>query len=176
MDFAATLESVRGFLTEKGYRSAIVGGVAMAAYGLARTTLDLDLVTESAAQEELVEHLGAIGYETLHRSPGYSNHLSSNPAQGRIDFIYVAGETAERLFASARPLPGPGGVPVNVVSPEHLAAMKVLAMINDPARELQDLADLRFLLRLPGVDRDVVRQSFVRHGRLAIYERLLDER
>lgn len=147
----------------------------MAAYGLARTTLDLDLVTESAAQVELVEHFESLGYETLHRSPGYSNHLSSNPVLGRVDFVYVAGETAERLFANARSLPGPGGTPVPVVSPEHLAAMKVLAMTNDPARAHQDLADLRFLLRLPDIDREFVRQSFERHGRLGIYQALLDE-
>ena len=109
MNFAAALGSVQEFLSARGFRSAIVGGVAMAAYGLARTTLDLDLVTESAAQDELVAQLESTGYETLHRSPGYSNHLSSNPALGRIDFVYVAGETAERLFTAARSLPGPGG-------------------------------------------------------------------
>lgn len=159
----------------RGYRSAIVGGVAMAAYGLARTTLDLDLVTEAAAQDELVAQLESMGYETLHRSPGYSNHLSSDPALGRIDFVYVAGETAERLFTAARSLPGPGGAPVLVVSPEHLAAMKVVAMANDPAREPQDLADLRYLLRLPGFDREFVRQSFSHHGRLETYQELLEE-
>ncbi len=138
-------------------------------------TLDLDLVTESAAQDELVEYLESMGYETLHRSPGYSNHLSSNPVLGRIDFVYVAGDTAERIFTAARSLPGPGGVPVPVVSPEHLAAMKVLAMANDPTREAQDLADLRYLLRLPGIDREFVRQSFARHGRLSAYARLVEE-
>lgn len=146
----------------------------MAAYGLARTTLDLDLVTEAAAQEELIGFLASHGYETLHRSAGYSNHLSPNPALGRIDFVYVSGETAERIFATARSLRGPGGSPVSVVSPEHLAAMKVLAMANDPARAFQDLADLRYLLQLPGIDREFVRQSFLRHGHLATYEQLLD--
>ena len=146
----------------------------MAAYGLARTTLDLDFVTEAAAQGELIAFLESNGYETLHRSAGYSNHLNSNPALGRIDFVYVGGGTAERLFATARLLPGPGELPVLVVSPEHLAAMKVLAMANDPARALQDLADLGYLLQLPGIDRAFVRQSFARHGHLATYEQLLD--
>lgn len=175
MDFAATLESVRAFLASRGYRQALVGGVAMAAYGLARTTLDLDLVTDAAAQAELVEFLEGKGYQTLHRSPGYSNHLSPDPALGRVDFLYVAGATAARVFAAMRSLPGPGGSAVSVVSPEHLAAMKILALANDPAREPQDLADLRFLLRLPGIDRDSVRQSFARHGRLATYQRLIEE-
>lgn len=175
MDFAATLESVGGFLAERGYRSALVGGVALAAYGLARTTLDLDLVTESAAQRALVDFLEARGYETLYCSRAYSNHLSPDPDLGRVDLIYVDGETAERLFAASRALPGPGGRPAQVVSPEHLAAMKVLAMKNDPARALQDLADLRFLIQLPGLDRESVRQSFERHGLLATYQKLIAE-
>jgi hypothetical protein len=32
---------------------------------------------------------------------GYSNHLSSDPALGRVDFVYVADGTAERIFATA---------------------------------------------------------------------------
>jgi hypothetical protein len=42
--------------------------------------------------------------------------------------------------------------------------MKVLAIKNDPTRALQDLADIRFLLTLPGVDRQEVRSYFARHG------------
>ncbi len=60
--------------------------------------------------------------------------------------------------------------------PEHLAALKVLAMKNDPGRALQDLSDIRFLLQLPQVDRNEVRAYFTRHGlaeRLDEIERLL---
>jgi hypothetical protein len=42
--------------------------------------------------------------------------------------------------------------------------MKVQAMKNDPTRALQDLADIHFLLTLPGVDREQVKAYFVRHG------------
>lgn len=162
MDFAAVLETVTGFLDGKGFRYAVIGGVALAAYGLPRTTLDLDLVVEAEAQEALVSFLESAGFETLHRSPGYSNHL--HPARGRLDFAYVRGETSQKLFAACRERPGPQGRMILVPSPEHLAAMKVLAFRNDPARTFQDMADIRFLLTLPGVDRAEVRGSFERHG------------
>jgi hypothetical protein len=42
--------------------------------------------------------------------------------------------------------------------------MKVHAMKNDPARTLQDLADIQFLLAVPGVDEDEVRGYFERAG------------
>ena len=78
--------------------------------------------------------------------------------------MYVDASTADELFGSAKSFPAPGGREVLVARPEHLAAMKVLAMKNDPTRALQDLADIRFLLTLPGVDREQVKAYFVRHG------------
>jgi hypothetical protein len=72
VDFAAVLASLRAFLEERAWRNALVGGLAMAAYGLPRTTLDLDLVVDGAGQADLVRYLESLGYETLHRSSGYS--------------------------------------------------------------------------------------------------------
>lgn len=158
------LATLRGSLAEHECRFALVGGLAMAAYGLPRTTLDLDLVVDGACQEELVRHMASLGYETLHRSAGYSNHAHPEPRMGSVDFVYVRGETAEKLFRDVRRVPGPGGESVPIPSPEHLAAMKVLAMKNDPSRTFQELGDIRHLITAAGAERDVVREHFVRHG------------
>jgi hypothetical protein len=133
-------------------------------YGLPRTTLDLDLVVDSAAQEDLIRFLESLGYQTLHRSSGYSNHSHPDLSRGKLDFIYVRGETSDTLFAGCRRARGPGDLEVPVPRPEHLAALKVLAMKNDPARTFQEMADIRFLLSLPGVDRKEIRAQFERHG------------
>ncbi len=137
----------------------------MSAYGLSRATQDLDFIAELEVQEELVEGLEAVGYRTLHRSAGYSNHLHADAAGGRLDFVYVRGETSRRLFEACR-TSSFSGRPVRVPRPEHLAAMKVQAMKNDPDRRLQDLADVRFLLGLPGIDEEEVRGYFERAGLL----------
>jgi hypothetical protein len=173
VDFVATTARITEFLEARGHHAALIGGLALAAYGLPRTTLDADFVTELAAQQPLIEWLENDGFETLHRSRGYSNHLHADRERGRVDFVYVDPATAEKVFGAARSMPGPGGLPVLVAAPEHLAAMKVLALRNDPSREAQDLADLRFLLALPGIDRAEVRESFVRHGLLDRYEALV---
>ena len=173
MDFAAVAVRLEEFLDGRSFRWALIGGVGLAAYGLARTTLDLDLVTEARARDELIGFLEAAGYETLHRSGGYSNHLHTRAALGRVDVVYVDPATAAKLFAGARRLPGPGGREFPVPAPEHLAAMKVFAIRNDPSRELQDLADLRFLLALPDIDHAAVKDSFARHGLADRYEALV---
>lgn len=172
MDFAAVLESVRTFLELGGRRYALGGGLAMAAYGLPRTTLDLDLVVEAGSQQALIQYLESVDYQTLNRSAGYSNHVHREPGMGSVDFVYLAAETAEKVFSAAREVPGPGGRPVLVPSPEHLAAMKILAMKNDPARTFQELGDIRHLIAVAGADREAVREQFARHGLEARYREL----
>jgi len=164
MDFGGVLETVTAFLEEKDFRYAVVGGVALAAYGLPRLTLDLDLVVETRAQDDLIQFLESLGYRTLHRSSGYSNHEHDDPTWGSLDFIYVGEETSRELFASCRNLPGPRGLAMPVPRPEHLVAMKVTAMKNDPSRTLQEMNDIRFLLKLPGVDRHKAESYFDRQG------------
>ena len=172
IDFQTQLTTVSRFLEERGYRHALIGALALAAYGLPRTTLDLDLAVEARGQDEIVRFMESIGYETLHRSEGYSNHLHPDPERGRVDFVYVDPRTAETLFSSTRSFPGPGDTSIPVPRPEHLAAMKAVATKNDPSRALQDLADVRFLLGLPGVDRAEIRGYFEKNGLKHLFDEL----
>ncbi len=155
---------MKGFLDEKAYRYAVIGGVALATLGFSRTTQDLDLILEQKAQDDLIRFLESQGYETLHHSRGYSTHLHSDPDRGRLDFVYVDSQTGEKLFAGCSPRQGPTGIEVPVPRPEHLAALKIVAIKNDPTRTFQDMADIRSLLALPGVDRAEVEAYFERHG------------
>ena len=111
------------------------------------------------------------GFETLHRSEGYSNHLHQDPALGRLDVVYVDGDTAGKIFAEARPA-SLAGTAVAVPKPEHLVAMKVHAMKNDPSRILQEMADIQFLMKLPGVDRQEIRGYFERAGQLERFDEI----
>jgi hypothetical protein len=164
MDFTEVFQTVSSFLDEKKIRYAVIGGVALASYGFVRNTEDLDLVVEASGQNAIIQFLESRGYRTLHRSTGYSNHLHSDPALGRIDFVYMGEETSRKLFAECRFVKGTVGDSIPLPKPEHLVAMKVLAIKNDPARTFQDLADIRFLITLPGVDHAEIRSYFERNG------------
>lgn len=170
MDFARVFDLVAAFLEARGSRVAVVGGLGLHGHGVTRATLDLDLVCDSEAQAALVTFMEAQGYETLHRSLGYSNHLHRDPQMGRVDVVYVDAATARRLFPECSPLLELGSRRALVPRAEHLAAMKVQALKNDPTRELQDLADVQALLRLPGVDAAEVRGYFERAGLLDRYD------
>ena len=45
-------------------------------------------------------------------------------------------------------------------------------MKNDPSRALQEMADIQFLLRLPGVDTEEIRGYFARSGLLERYREI----
>lgn len=173
MDFVRAFDLVASFLEARGgARLAVVGGLGLHGHGVTRATVDLDLVTETSVQADLVAFLESQGYETLHRSAGYSNHFHQDPAKGRLDFVYVDPDTADPLFAGCAPLLHLGKREALVPRAEHLAAMKIQAIKNDPQREVSDLADLQALLRLPQVDRSLIRSYFDKAGLLDRYHAL----
>jgi hypothetical protein len=172
VDFVAVLNDLVPFFEKRKIRYAVIGGVGLGGYGMARATVDLDFVVDAEAQEDIIRFLESLGYRTLYRSTGYSNHQHSAPERGGVDLVYVRESTSGRIFGGVRILDGPGSMKIPVPRPEHLIAMKVLAMKNDPARTYQDMADIRFLLSLPGVDREEVRAQFEKQGLLERYREL----
>lgn len=164
MDFEGVLNTLIRFLKARQTPMALIGGLGMAAYGSPRTTLDLDLAVSAEIQDELVSFLESLGYETLYRSSGYSNHLHPDENLGRVDIVYLRSTTARTLFGGVRKIPGPGGHEVPVLKPEHLAAMKIFAMKNDASRRFRELTDIQFLLSLPGIDQEEIGGYFIRYG------------
>jgi hypothetical protein len=172
VDFGRVIETLAEFFEREKLPYAVIGAFGLHAYGLTRATTDVDFVTDRAAQPRLVAFLEARGYETLYASDGYSNHMHPDPTFGRVDLVYVSGETGRRLFEGATSRSLIPGRRVPVPRPEHLAALKVHAIKNDPERRHQELADIRFLMGLPGVDRKAVRDYFASSGLEKMYDDL----
>lgn len=170
MDVARVVGRVSDLLDAEGVPVALVGAHAFLAYGVARSTVDLDLLTERRAQDRLVPFLESLGYETLYRSDGYSNHLHADPSWGRVDVVYVDERTSHALFSRATRVATFGARTLKLPRPEHLVAMKVQAVKNDPGRTLKDLSDIRDLLRVVEVDEAEVRAYFERAGLGERYE------
>jgi hypothetical protein len=175
MQFDEVLRTFAGFFEREDIRYAIAGGLAIHAWGHSRTTQDIDFVVDGNEQHRIVTFAESIGYRTLHASSGYSNHEHPDETFGRVDLLYVYGETAERVFAAAGHRLIAGDVQAPVPKPEHLIAMKVQAIKNAPRRVSIDVPDIAFLLRLPGVDHATVRDYFDRAGLLRIYDVLEKE-
>jgi hypothetical protein len=172
LDFARVLELVTAFFRTEAYPFAVIGALGLHAYGLTRATSDLDFVTSTEAQAKLVPFMESLGYETLHVSAGFSNHLHPDLRMGRVDYVYVSGPTQRLLFETVKAILHFAEVSVPVPRAEHLAALKIHAMKNDPRRTLQELADIQFLLQLPGIDEAEIRSYFEKSGLLEKYHEL----
>ena len=150
----------------------LAGGLAVVAWGSTRTTADTGLLVDDGKRETLLARLRGEGFEVVFDSEGFTNLLHSDTELGRLDLIWVEGETSRKLFAAAVERPGPDGRSLLVPAPEHLVAMKLRAIKDRPTRVFRDAEDLRLLLALPDLDENTVRASFGRAGLLDLYARL----
>lgn len=82
MDIPRATRVVAAHFEGRGAPFAVIGGLALHAYGLPRATFDVDFATDAVHQSELISFLESLGYRTLHHSAGYSNHLHEDPAWG----------------------------------------------------------------------------------------------
>jgi len=156
---------------------ALIGAFALKAYGYVRATQDVDFLVRTEDQDKIISYLeSALGYETIYRSTGYSNHVHPLAGLGRIDFVYVKGDTAEKIFHESRRLLILGDLSMPVVKPEHLIALKVFAMKNNPERSLREMADIKELLELPGIDFLEVQEHFKKYGQMERYREITGER
>lgn len=171
MDVSRVLGVVRPFFESQGEPYALVGGLALLAYGAPRATFDVDLLARAASRDALVAFLEGRRFVTLSVTPGFSNHQHQEPALGRLDVVYVSGATADAVFAGCSRRSITPSVEAPVPRAEHLVAMKAQAFAKDSTR-YSDLADLQFLLSLPGLDLEEARGYFEAAGIAEYFERL----
>ena len=115
LGFCKSDEGDRTVFRTRGFELRDHRRIALHAYGLTRATRHLDFVTESSAQQPLIAFLHSLSYETLHISSGYSNHLHRDLTMGRLDFVYVSGETNELLFESTQKMIVMEGISIPVL-------------------------------------------------------------
>jgi len=170
MKFREVFRLLVGFFEKEAMDYALIGAFALKAYGYVRATQDVDFIVRAEDQGKIVSYLeSSLGYETIYRSPAYSNHIHPLSGLGRIDFLYVKGTTAQSIFSEARRLLVLDDLTTPVVKPEHLVALKVFAMKNNPDRTLREMADIKELLAVPGLDYREVRRYFEKYGQMERY-------
>jgi len=175
MKFKDVFQYLIRFFNQERIDYALIGAFALKAYGYVRATQDVDFLVRRNDKSRIIDFLESLGYETLHRSAGFSNHLHSIRNLGRIDFVYVEGDTADSILSDAKSLLVLDDVSIPVVRVEHLIALKVFAMKNDPSRSFREMADIQHLLGIPGIDRDEVRIYFEKYGLMEKYYELTEE-
>jgi hypothetical protein len=176
MDFKKTIGFMAAFFEKEKIDFALIGAFALQTYGYVRATQDIDFILRKKDQARTTAYLESLGYETLYRSSGYSNHVHSLRELGRIDFVYTDDRSADILFRQCVKSSHWEGVMLPVISPEHLIALKVFAMKNDSTRIFREMSDIQEILRVTGLKAEVIRHYFEKFGQIKWYDELIGHR
>jgi hypothetical protein len=125
---------IKKMAEEQGFQAVLIGGVALQVYGSPKLTKDIDF-----ALDQPIEDLGTLR-ETRPISFGGARYAAPNGTM--IDLI-VRNDEYSKLYEDAiiGSIVTPEGIPI--VTPEHLAAMKLAA-----GRE-HDILALKWMIRQP---------------------------
>jgi hypothetical protein len=167
--FDEVLRTFAEFFEREGMRWAVAGGLAMGAWGHARGTHDIDFLVSGDDRQRVIAFAESIGYETLFVSEGFSNHVHPSDVFGRVDVLYAYAGTAAQLLGGTS-LREVAGISIPVLSPTHLAMMKMLAMKSRPMRVLVDGNDVAYLLTRPEMDHGALRDYCSRNGLLDLID------
>jgi hypothetical protein len=163
MDIKEQFRVLTEFFEKQGLDYAVIGAFALYAYGYTRATTDIDFITRAEYQSEIVKYLESLGFETLNCSEGFSNHLHT-VGSIKIDIVYVTDETANIIFNAAEKRLILKDVEIPVVSPEHLIALKLFAIQNEPDRKYKELADIKEICYHTNIDMATVKEFFKKYG------------
>jgi hypothetical protein len=157
---------------------ALMGGFALQAAGVVRTTQDIDVLILSDNAPKIKEMMQKHKYELIFESPEVLNFASDNFELGRVDFMLAHRKYSIEMLKRAKEEPVlDGKFKVKVLCPEDQIGLKVQASSNNPKRMDKDMADVRCLLELhrKNMDLSLVREYFSLFGREKELDAMLAE-
>ena len=174
MSLKGIFEILSGFFQREKMEYGIIGAFALFSYGYTRATRDIDFITRVENRSKVTAYLESLGFETIFSSDAFSNHL--HPIDSiRVDIMYVEGATADTVLGSTEKRMVFHDLELPVVSPEHLIAMKLFAIQNNPERKFKDLADIKEILHHATYDKRIVKEYFRKYGQESYYNELSGE-
>jgi len=151
VDFEHVLRTLLTEFNRLQIRNAAIGGFALGVLGVPRATMDLDFLVHRDDLDKLHGLLTSLGYQRLIHTENVSQYRHSESHWGSVDFIHAFREASLAMLSRAKGYPVFGGTQtMQVVSPEDVIGLKVQAMVNDPDRQTQELADIERLMSFYG--------------------------
>ncbi len=163
MDFSSVFKFLIETFSREKIDFALIGGFALQAEGVTRTTRDIDLLVLSECSEKIKSIMLKQGYDLLHESKDVLNFVGKRTELGRVDFLLAHRKYALSMLDRAQEKEVLGGkFKIKILRTEDLIGLKVQASSNDPARLAQDLADIEMLLRInyPTLDKRLIKEYF----------------
>jgi predicted nucleotidyltransferase len=168
MEFLAVMEFLIRAFQRENIDFAVIGGLALQAAGVTRTTCDIDVLILREDKEKVKETMFRQGYELLHESEDVINFYGQRVELGRVDCLLAHRKYAVAMLGRAEQQEVFGGkFKMKVVRIEDQIGLKVQSSSNDPRRLYQDMADIESLVKIHSrrLDLELVREYFMIFGR-----------
>jgi hypothetical protein len=124
----------------------LIGGVALHFHGVARQTMDVDFLVSPEDFETLERELAKGGYRLTDRSDLSAHFAPTEKPKFSVDLLFVDRETLEKIKAGGTSVPI-GDNKFIIPSVQHLVALKLHALKQNPSRQSRDLPDIASLVR-----------------------------
>ncbi|MBX7144378.1 MAG: nucleotidyltransferase [Oligoflexia bacterium] len=170
------LRTISSEAAANGVSFIVIGGHAVNAHGISRTTGDIDLMVKITDKEFWLGLLKKLNYSIRQETAAF---VIANPptiAAWPIDFMLVSDETFDIARADAVMFDH-AGAKCQTASIQHLIAMKLHALRSaQPHRESKDFGDVLALVKVGAVDTNSsdFRQFCTKYGSIELYERILE--
>ncbi|MEK6773134.1 MAG: hypothetical protein AABY64_04270 [Bdellovibrionota bacterium] len=146
-----TLTQAHDILEKNNISHALIGGFALATYGLHRATSDVDFLADGAKKNLIKTSLISSGFSLKHES----DEVLQFSGPGFLDILLANRPLSLEMLKQAIKNSALG---VHVLKAEDIIGLKIQAYKNDPTRELQDKADIQKLLQVPNVDLSLIKK------------------
>jgi hypothetical protein len=166
LDLRQTLKLAHSLLQDAAIDHALIGGLALATYGSTRATVDLDLLIHEADARAAKALLIKNGFSIDFESP----EVIQLKGIGYVDLLLARRPISQKMLFEAN---GQGPDGIRVVRPEDIIGLKIQAYKNNPSRELQDKADIQFLIAAsPALDWQRIRSYADLFGQWEVIDEL----
>lgn len=143
MDFEKIVPLIIKEFEKEGIRYALMGGFAMGAFGVMRSTMDLDFLIDAADLEKVTAVMKKYSYNCVYSTDNISQYVAAAKIFGEIDFLHAFRKVSLSMFSRVKKITVLGGkISLNVLSPEDIIGLKLQALINDASRKAKEWADI----------------------------------
>lgn len=139
MGIKETLELASKTLTNAQIDHALIGGIALALWGVHRATADVDLLVDGDKKTLAKNILTKAGFQITHES----EEVIQFSGAGYLDLLFANRALSKKMIAQAI---FNNKLSIKCVKPEDIIGLKIQAYTNDPKRFFQDIADIKNLI------------------------------
>jgi len=161
MDLKKALTLIVAEFEKNDVHYAIIGGFAIGALGIPRSTIDLDFLVPADALHKVEAIMLAMGYKKVFFSENASQYVSPSAEMGEVDFLHAFRPISIKMLAEAETVPVFGkDARVKVLKAEDIIALKLQSISNNPARLAKDNSDIEELMKLRELDWEILKTYF----------------